>query len=322
MKKVIPLVLIVIGLVAVGFGGYRFITNEQEQDENKTEQKDENNKEESNNEESKKEIEKYLNDKYNEKFTVVKLAKTFCLEDSDTNLYYSEPCTSSKIKNEIYEVKDSNDITFYVKKVSYDESKIKLTREEDIDTQSIGIYDTYISFVKEKELSNSLKEEYEQIFNTDVEVEIYDGIGINNIDYSNAYMGLGKKIQELTDKNISLEDFISKLDSFDTDLEILVTVDEDITKDNFQQIVALLKENDFISKYPNLNINEMIIKFNNENRYIEYDYESFVNLKYGKDVFELNEDLYDKTIILGTGFSSNGIYYDEFQQLDKTTFNF
>lgn len=324
-KNIIALISLVLGIACLGFGGYNYMTADTEEKEDVKEEnkKEEENKEE-NFEEVKAEIQTYLKNKYNDDFEVVKLAKTFCLEDSDTNLYLSEPCTDNKIKNQLYEVKDSNGVTFYVKKVSYDETKITLTREEDINSQSVGLYDSYISYIVANKLEAELEPLYSSFFGGNVTVEIYDGLGISNMSYDNAYESLGKDMQVFTDKEISVNDYIANLDSFENDLSILIKVDQDITKDNFQSIVSTIKNNVFVPGGYLIEIDKMLIQFNNGNRYIEYSMGGLVSLKYGKDIYDgLNDDLYDKSIVLEDSiFSSNGINYDEFMSLDPSTFNF
>ena len=71
-------------------------------------------------------------------------------------------------------------------------------------------------------------------------------------------------------------------------------------------------------------MDDVLIQFNNGNRYIEYSMGGIIRLKYGKDIYDsFNDDLYDKTIILDSNiFSTDGISYDEFMALDPSTFNF
>ena len=327
-KSVIAILVIALGLICVGFGGYKFMFSDTE--EKKTDDKKEENKKEENKKEDdfssdiKSEIEKYLKDKYNEEFEVVKLAKTFCLETSETNLYYSEPCTDKKIKNNIYEAKNSEGLSFYVKKVSYDSEKIVLTDEYDINTQSVGLYDTYISFIVANKLESKLESLYSSFFNTNISVTISDGLGISDFDYDNPYMYLGKDIQKFTDKNISIDEYINSFDEFGRNVKLLVKIDQDITKDNFQSIVSTIRNNSFVSSGLSIEINDIIFVFNNEERYIEYSMGGLVRLKSGNYTETLeSEDLYEKSIVLKSDiFSSDGISYDEFMALDPATFNF
>ena len=325
IKKIIAIICLVLGLAFVGFGGYKIVTfDSSDEEEKKENDKKEEDKKEENLEEVKSEIQAYLKDKYNEDFEVVKLAKSFCLEDYGTNLAYSEPCTDKKIKNEIYEVKNDRDLTFYVKKVSYDTTKITLTRENDINMQSVGLYDNYISFIVADKLENELESLYSSFFGKNVTVDVFNGLGIHNIHFSNAYEYLGKDMQIFTDKEISLNDFVANIDNSSNNLSILIKVNQDLTKDNFQSIVSVIKNNEFIPSNYLIEFNEMLIQFNNGNRYIEYNgMFDYILLKYGKDIFDFtNDKLYDKSILLGNGGSSNGISYDEFMALDPSTFNF
>ena len=323
-SKVLAYVFLALGVIALGLGSFLMINSDDSKKGNKKEEKEE--KEENQNnelitEEDKKEIEQFLKEKYGNDFEVVNLVTTFCLANSETNLYLTSPCTDKTIKNKIYEVKDSKDIHFYVKSVKYDEDKISIT-EEDKESQAVGLYDTYVSHSVASKLSSELKNEYKTIFGTELDVEIYEGIGIENINYDNAYQFLTNENKN-EDLELSIEEFALKYSGFDNDLGIHITLDMDLTKDNVQEMVKKIKENDFLNGRNYVEIGDMIIQFKNGNRYIEYDYESFIEIKFGENVYEtFNDELYDKTIIIGNGFSSNGISYDEFMALDKTSFNF
>ncbi|MBO5375909.1 MAG: hypothetical protein J6A52_03560 [Bacilli bacterium] len=322
IKKIIAIICLVLGLAFVGFGGYKIVTfDSSDEEEKKENDKKEEDKKEENLEEVKSEIQTYLKDKYNEDFEVVKLVKTFCLDGVEL---YGTNCTDNNIKNEIFEVKNSNDLSFYVKKVSYDTTKINLTDEDAINTQSVGLYDNYISFIVANKLARELEPLYSSYLGGNVIVEIFDGLGISNISHSNAYENLGKDMQVFTDKEISLNDFVANLDSMENDLSILIKVDQEITKDNFQSIVTTIKNTSFVPNGYLIEVDDVLIQFNNGNRYIEYSMGGIIRLKYGKDIYDsFNDDLYDKTIILDSNiFSTDGISYDEFMALDPSTFNF
>lgn len=326
MKKYMPYLFIILGFVGILFGGISYTFKEKKEDK-KQEEKDNNNENEdipTVDENIKKEVESYLKTKYNDDFKVIEITKTFCLEDYETNLAITyNKCDDKNIKNEIIKVKDSNNIVFYVKKVSYDESKIKLTRQEDINTQSVGLYDTYINYYMAQKLNKEFEKEYKTIFNKDVKVEIYEGLGIQSLEYSNLYQSLGKDTQNLKDKNMTIQSFASNYSGFGNDLGIVIKLDDSITKDNFQDYVKKINESDFLNNRNYIDIDNLIICFNNDNRYIEYNYNSFIDLKFGKDIYDtFNDNLYDKTIVTGFGFSSNGIKYEEFLNLSKDSFNF
>jgi len=321
IHRILPIVFLVIGIISLGFGSFSMITKDDDTEKKKENKEEENQNNELMTEEDKKEVEKFLNEKYDDNFEVVKLVTTFCLANSETNLYLTSPCTDKTIRNKIYEVKDNNDIHFYVKSVKYDENQISIS-EEDKASQSVGFYDTYVSYIMADKLSTELETEYKKIFGAELDVKIYEGIGIENISYDNAYQYLENENTK-EDKNLSIENFALKYSGFDNDLGLHIIIDADLTKDNVQEMVKKLTESDLLNGRNFVDIDEIILQFKNGNRYIEYDYESFIDIKVGENVYEaFNDELYDKTIVVGSGYSSNGITYDEFMALDKSSFNF
>ena len=333
MKRIFGLVLVIYGVFAIAFGGYnQMLKNDDNSEVNDEVNGDINNENTDNTDKDNEDlvdledasgIINYLNDKYNLEFEVVKEVKSYCLDTSEYNLYYSEPCTDNKIKNEIYEVKSiEDDVLFYVKKVSFDETKVILP-ESEISNQSNGYYDNYMSYIVSDKIEASLQEKYKPLFGEDVIVRVYEGIGMYDISMDNAYQYLDNSNKDIIDKNISVKDYIDTID--ENSISIAITVNQSITSDNFKDVVTILKDLESVTE-DNISIDTMIIEYSNEDRYIEYD-RSFdiIKLRAGEDkysTFSDSEMLYDKSICVGSGFSTECIYYEEFINLDTASFNF
>lgn len=317
MNKKLATLFVMIGFCCLMLGGYQYIMESQaEREEPKIE---ETTKEELTNE-TKGEIVHYLSTKYEKDFEVVEKVQEYCFEKTNMSLVPSNSCSNVTIKDTIYKVKDNNGIEFVVKGVTYDKSKITLTEEEQR-TQEEGYYDDYINVLKASEIEEELETLYTVLFNVVADVHIYDGLGIEDVTSKNAYQNLEKQENNI---EISLDDFLNELSSpLEYEIKIYVKLDDIVTRDNFQQIVSKFTNSRLLTTTNNkITLNKILLGFKNDKRYIEYD-RGFLNLKRGENVYDnSNEEVYDKTIILGNGTSTSGISYNEFEALDKLTFTF
>ena len=73
---------------------------------------------------TKNRILEYLNTKYHKDFQVIGLVREFCLEASGSSLTYTNTCTDNNIHDYIYQIKDSNNVSFYVKEVFYNDEYV------------------------------------------------------------------------------------------------------------------------------------------------------------------------------------------------------
>ncbi|MBR1385567.1 MAG: hypothetical protein IJ568_01915 [Bacilli bacterium] len=278
------------------------------------------------------EILSYLKEKYNKDFEVLERVSTYCIQQVDTGSYQTSAnidfdCKNDDIVDDIYKVKDDKDISFYVKRVTLKDGVSLLP--ELIDFQDSGFYDNYITYI----IANKVDDKYKSSFNFLNNVKesyIYRGIGIDNSTYVlknnkyesySIYKNLGKYLQDLKDTDISVEDYLAEVDNiYGNRIDYYIRVEEDITKDNFINIVKKISEiNDKVDK----NLHSVIIEFNNQ-KYIEYVVNFSIDLyKYDESIYSnLNERVYDHSILLNTSlYSEYGIYLDEFLSLDKESLN-
>lgn len=271
---------------------------------------------------ARREIREYLNEKYNENFKNIEFVISYCLEQTSTGLFYSMPCTDSKIKNSIYQVHtDMGD--FYVKEVSYGNQDYSLN-DYDKSTQAEGFYDTYISMIVAEKLKDRLLDNYQNVSIDIQNIEIYEGLGIDSFNNTNLYQYLGNDFQHITNTDISISEFISYLPAESKNINVLLDVGDDITEDNFQEMVDVMRQ--LISSsnlYSSLSLQQMIIQFNNQNRYLEYS-GGTIQLKAGRDVYDnSNPSIYSNRIVLGNTISTQGITYQDFMKLssDKIIFS-
>lgn len=217
---------------------------------------------------ARREIREYLNEKYNENFKNIEFVISYCLEQTSTGLFYSMPCTDSKIKNSIYQVHtDMGD--FYVKEVSYGNRDYSLN-DYDKSTQAEGFYDTYISMIVAEKLKDRLLDNYQNVSIDIQNIEIYEGLGIDSPNNTNLYQYLGNDFQHITNTDISISKFISYLPAESKNINVLLAVEGDITEDNFQEMVGVMRQ--LISSsnlYSSLPLQHMIIQFNNQNTQVE-----------------------------------------------------
>lgn len=312
--------LVILIILLIGLGGYGFyfkddIFNKENTDNNNLE----NNNEQiitNNDNENYKSIEQYLKNKYNENFEVLEISDSQCLEFKDGTIYWDSSssnysCDKNKVSIKTYKVKSNNNITFYVKDVYYDQNIIDLSNNN---IDAVGTYDSYISGIVATRIIDEILPLYKELLGDVDSLEIYEGLSLDDPD---------ENLQDITDKNISTEDFVAKLGTFEDSISIYIKVNENITKDNFKEIVSKFEDN---SKFAinNLEIDNILVEYNNENRYIEYDF-SFetLELKKGNDIFDsFNENVYDKRILFGDSPVGDGIIYSEFKKIDSSSFEF
>lgn len=329
MMRKVGFLLFFLGVVAIGVGvcysiffksSNEFLLNDfQIDDTTKVSDVDNN---------TKNRILEYLNTKYHKDFQVIGLVREFCLEASGSSLTYTNTCTDNNIHDYIYQIKDSNNVSFYVKEVFYNDEYVTVKNSSnsyDISSQQLGFYDSYISQLVVNKLEKKLISLYEELFSTTVDVQVYDGLGVDNITSINSYQYLGGSSQKITDTSISFKEFISSLDTLDNSVSIRVKLDQDITKNNFQSIVSKLVNNkQLLPSDTSLTLDTLLLEFNNKNRYIE-KFSGWIELKSGTDIFDsFNLSVYDKTISTFSNSETDDdeIRYDDFMKLNPSDFSF
>lgn len=260
----------------------------------------------------------YLKEKYQEDFEVTKLIKEYCVEYVNNKIIYSDNCDNTKIKNTLYKAKKNNsNIEFFVKKVSYDNNLIT-TNQSFIKS---GYYDNYVNFVHEKKIIEDIRKEIKDTISNIEDISIFDGIGIVDINLSNAYLYLDNKIT-IEDLNITTTDFVEKIN--DKFISVSLKKKNSVTKEN---IKAEIKE--LISfgnvKLDNLFIKDIVFEYQ-EDKYIKYNYDlKIIEIKKGKNKYN-NESkstlLYDKVICLNDEYEKDCINYNDFIALSEENFIF
>lgn len=316
MKRVVGALLLLFGISLLLLSNKNVLFNKEESKTEIIEEKKEKN------ETKYQDVENYLKDKYNETFEVIEVTKEYCLEKKEEKVVFSRHCDSKKIKNTIYKAKEINsNIEFYVKKVSYDETKVEIT-ESIKDFETSGYYDNYISFIvaekKLQEISQNLKDKIGEF----TDIEVYEGLGIHDISLSNAYQYLDNKLKDIVDKEISTESFIEKVN--DNIISISINKNESLTKENIQEEIKKINELSTIS-IDKLIIKDIIIEYK-ENRYIKYnnDLKTIeVKVRKNKDSNDsANDYLYNKVICMNDEYSKECIKYNEFTSLSKEEITF
>ena len=283
-------------------------------------------------EKEKSDLLSYLNNKYNYEFEVIDRVSRYCIvqkEDQHLNYSVDKDCNNKDIIDDIFKVKDKDGITFYVKKVSVKDGIDVLNSIKNI--QSKGFYDNYLMVYLTKKLSSSLTTKFEYLGKVSNE-EIFYGLGLeNDLELENSknldiYKELNKDVQNIFDKDMSNETFISTAleHGLSFDIGFYIRVDMDITAKNIKKVVNDLKEKDVYNLGYDLKGNDIIIEFNNK-RFIKYEDGYLVTInEYKKDVFESNPKmLYKNAILLNNdSFAEEGITLNNFMNLRETSFNF
>ncbi len=263
----------------------------------------------------------YLNEKYQTDYSSsdISFVTSYCLKPGSTGFVYTQPCNGECIMDYIYRVRRQN-IEFYVKEVRHSNSKIKLTKKADKKTQSKGFYDNYLSAIMTDRLEKNLLTQFQGSFSSITSIEIYDGLGIDNPTLSNLYQYLGKDFQSITDKNTSLDSFITYLPSIATDIHVHIKVSEDISNDNFQSMVSQLVEMVQNSVVPSgTTLQQVLLEFDNQ-LYLDYS-SGVVRLEKGENIYLSHSKVYPLDIVVSNHLSTGDISYQEFINLDKNNFS-
>lgn len=277
-------------------------------------------------------LENYLSNKYGDKFEVISRDSRYCLiqdENSISGTAEDPNCEKKEIINDIFRVKDKNNLEFFVKKVTLDKDITLLPSL--INTFSAGFYDNYVIFYLNDKYSSELLEKFDFLDKISSE-RIYYGLGIedelplkNNKSY-NIYQTLGRDVQNLFNKNNSFEAFLDKANElgFSFEIGLYIKADMNITPSNFQSIVKAFVDNDCYNFTHGIKGSNIIIEFNDK-RYLKIENGYLATLyEYSDNVFESNsKKLYDNSIVLNNDpFSEDGIKLDLFLEKKESSFNF
>lgn len=283
--------------------------------------------------EEKLDIISYLNSKYTNTFEVLEHTTTFCINQGADNYngYDVDPtCSGKEIINDLYKVKDSDALIFYVKKVTVKEGVV--LRDEIKDFQSPGLYDNYIITKKAKEIEELLSYRFNILGDYSI-FRIVAGLGIEEPNYNkqnNSYIGyslysdIGRLSIDISELDNTVESYLEDV-AVDKNIKLHVKYDYDITNDNFQDTVRTIVENDLVYYDYGIVGFTILIEFNNK-VFIESTFNGdFITLNTYED--EVTDSfpnlLYDKTIVVNeNAATTDGISYEEFMALDKSTFNF
>lgn len=261
---------------------------------------------------------KYINEKYNDTFTVEKLISTY-YANTDDGLTFTSGVTNinSKITINIYKVKDKNNSDFYIKRVIHNDKNVNISKYEDL--LSEGFYDNYLALKVGDKIKNNILSKYKATYNIK-DLTINGGVGIFS-DNDNQIMSHFPKTDDLKDLNISAKEFLTKISKHEFlsefhDLSLVIEINDNVTKDNFQKEVEKFIKIKSLTLDNDLKVKKLVLKYNN-NRTISEDY-GIVLKENNKKIYDKNIIGYDKTIIS----SENPINYDDFKKIDKKVFNF
>lgn len=321
MKK-IGLLFVTIGIVLCVYGGYTLFNVKEEKKEV-----------ESFNyfspptDEEKKEILNYLKLKYDLDFEVLEHTTKYCLNFNDDNYEVNLSCNNADLTENIYKVKDSDGITFFVKKVK--ESDSFNNSDNSSNNQVSGFYDNYVAYKAIKKYEKELEETFKTLGNLSF-INIYEGLGIERADYKIEndkysyyvlYKDLGMNFQRLVNIDASLLDYINFVSNVGYPLEVSlhVKIADDLTSENIQDVIEKIVQNkDFITMKYGIISQEILFEYNDKYfiRYLEGN--SLEILKYNDNIFEAGEKVYNNIIVLDySDVSEDKIFYDNFISLDK-----
>ena len=318
MKRILGVILLVIAIAMIVAGGY---IGTKDKSYNKVL-----NNNNSNNETVKPEtkedftaVKKYADEKYKNSFTVEKLLTTYNASVSDGISFYktdSSTQTKEKISVKVYKVKDSNNVYFHIKEVIHNEKNLNVSKNATIISE--GFYDNYLSALVTKKVESELLTKYKDKYNIK-SIKIDEGLGIFKDD-ATLLMSHYPKTDDLVDLNITARELLTKIskDEFLSEfhkLNLVIEVNANITKDNFQDEVKKFVEIKKLSLDNDLKVDKLTLKYGT--RVLSEDY--------GIVLKENDKKLYDKNIVdysdaLITG--DNTIKYGDFIKLNKTAFNF
>lgn len=267
----------------------------------------------------------HLKIKYDEDFEVVEHTTNYCTYKENELYKIDYTCEKNEVINNIYEVKNSEGVTFYVRKVNVSENSN--------DYMDNSTYDNYVTFNVSKKIEESLKPTFEIIGEVE-ELNVYCGMGIDLPDYKKVndkyeyyviYQNLDRDTQSIVNKGMEVSEYIASLNRLDysNDVKIRVKINKDIDSDSFKEIVKIIKDNDFNNFDNGLEGETILFEFNNK-IYIKYENGfTFKLLKYDKNILEDEENLvYDKKITIDYSDSSDdSIFYDDFMALEVINLN-
>ena len=264
-------------------------------------------------------VKKYIDEKYKNSFTVEKLLTTYNASINDGISFYkfdTTATTKEKINVKVYKVKDSNNIYFNIKEVIHNDDKLDVSKYSTI--VSKGFYDNYLSASVAKKLESELLTKYKDKYNIK-SIKIDEGLGVFKDD-TDLLMSHYPKTDDLVNLSITAKELLTKigkeefLNEFHK-LNLVIEVNTNITKDNFQDEVKKFVEIKKLSLENDLKVDKLTLKYGT--RTLSEDY--------GIVLKENNKKLYDKSIVdyndvVITG--DNTIKYEDFIKLNKTAFNF
>lgn len=320
MKKV-GLLFVTIGIFLCFYGGYSLQNVKEEK------KVDGFNYFSSVTDEEQKEVLNFLKLKYNLEFEVLEHTTRFCLDYKDDNYEVNLSCNNADLIEDLYKIKDKDGITFFVKKVKESEAFDKSDNTES--NQISGYYDNYVTYKAINRYEKELVEIFKILGNL-VEINIYDGLGVERADYKVEngkysyyvlYKDLGVNSQRLVDVDIPFMDYINFISNIGIPLEtsLHIRVSADLTSENIKDIVKTIVENkDFITMKYGIISQEILFEYNDK-YFIKYlEGNSLEILKYDKNIFEDGERVYVSVIVLDySDVSEDKILYDRFISLDK-----
>ncbi len=326
MNKRVSIIFVVLGFVLLSVGAFLYFEADKGNTDNIKIMIPPTNKE-------KKEINEYLNSRYGEDFNVIEHTTSFCVvQNSEKDTYeFDFKCENNEIIDDIYKVEDSNGITFYVKKVTVkDDVKLIESLEK---SHSNDYYDNYISYISANNYGKSISGMFETIGPVS-SIEIINGFGLEKptvemdgdkyISYY-IYGELNEEHVKSANKYMELTDYINsirKIPNFNN-IDLKVKINKDIDGESFKQYVTVLKDNDLLSLPHGIMANSIVFEFNN-GYYLKYtsDFKVSVYSKYDYINEKNNILAYPNTIVFYFMTGDNIIVYNDFIQLDNSSFNF
>ena len=281
----------------------------------------------------KTEVNEYLKSRYGEDFNVIEHTTNFCVvQNSEKDTYeFDYKCENPQIIDDIYKVSDSNGITFYVKKVTIKDG-VKLIESLE-HSHSNEYYDNYISAISAHNYGNYISNNYE-VLGPVSSVEIIDGFGLEKPivekvgdKYKSYYIygELDSDYVETANKYMELSDYISFIRriTHNSYVDLKIKINKDIDASNCKDYVTVLKDNDLLSLPYGIMAESIVFEFNN-GYYLKYTSEFKVNIYSKYDYLDKKENIlaYPNTIVFYFMTGDNIIVYDDFIQLDSSSFKF
>ncbi len=260
---------------------------------------------------------KYVDEKYNDTFTVESLISSYDASVDDGLTFSSEINNDSKIIINVYKAKDKNNAYFYIKQVIHNDKKVNISKYDTL--LSEGFYDNYLAIKVGDKVKNNILTKYKDKYNIK-NLTINSGIGIYNDDY-NLIMVYYPKTDDLKDINIGEKELLTRISKNEFlnefhNLSLVIDINDNITKDNFQKEVEKFIEIKSLSLDNDLKIKKLVLKYNN-NRTLSEDY-GIILKENNKKIYDKNIIGYDNTLIK----IDNSIKLEDFKKLDKNVFNF